>query len=80
MNHSFLSGQSGTKSLQPRNGILSLAGYGIRVTVERGHLLVEDGVGNERRYGRFSRATAGFKRLVIVGHSGIISFDAPVDQ
>lgn len=64
------------QSFRPKNGILTLSGYGIRVAVERGHLAVEDGIGSERRSGRFSRATAGFKRLVIIGHSGTISLDA----
>ena len=65
-----------TESLSPRNGIVALSGYGIRVTIERGHLVVEDGLGSERRRARFSRASAGFNRLVITGHSGIISLEA----
>ena len=58
------------------NGLLILTGYGIRVVVEGGHLIVEDGVGSARRRGRCSRATAGLKRLVILGHSGIVSLEA----
>jgi CRISPR-associated endonuclease Cas1 len=58
------------------NGLLILTGYGIRVVVEGGHLIVEDGAGSARRRGRFSRATAGLKRLVILGHSGIVSLEA----
>ena len=61
---------------KPRAGLLILSGYGIKVAVESGHLVVEDGVGSARRRGRFSRATAGLKRLVIVGHSGIVSLEA----
>lgn len=60
----------------PRNGVLSLSGYGIRVAVERGYLTVEDGRGKERRRARFSRTTRDLKRLVIFGHTGSISFDA----
>lgn len=37
----------------PRNGVLSLSGYGIRVAIERGHLVIEDGRGTERRRARF---------------------------
>src|SRR5262249_30845485 len=33
-------------------------------------------IGRERRMGRFSRATCGLKRLVILGHSGTISLEA----
>jgi CRISPR-associated endonuclease Cas1 len=61
---------------KPRDGLLTLSGYGIRVVVESGHLVVEDGLGATRRRGRFSRATAGFTRLVVLGHSGIVSLDA----
>lgn len=60
----------------PRNGVLSLSGYGIRVAIERGYLTVEDGRGKERRRARFSRTTRDLKRLVILGHTGSISFDA----
>jgi len=53
-----------------------LSGYGIRVAVERGHLVAEDGIGRERRSGRFSRVVRDVKRLVVIGHTGTISFDA----
>jgi CRISPR-associated endonuclease Cas1 len=59
-----------------QNRVLALSGYGIRVTVERGHLYVEDGIGAERRTARFSRVTSGIRRLVVLGHSGVISFEA----
>jgi hypothetical protein len=39
-------------SLQPKNGVLILSGYGLRVAVERGHLVVSDGMGEEPRSGR----------------------------
>jgi len=60
----------------PRNGVLLLSGYGVRVAVERGHLTVEDGVGADRRAARFPRATRDLRRLVVLGHSGTVSFDA----
>jgi CRISPR-associated endonuclease Cas1 len=56
--------------------VLTLSGYGLRIVVERGHLVVEDGVGNERRRGRFARVPRHLRRIVVLGHSGIISFDA----
>ncbi len=61
---------------QVRNGVLTLSGYGLRVAVERGHLIVEDGVGSARRVGRYSRIDRDLKRVVIIGHSGIITLDA----
>ncbi|MDP9357432.1 MAG: CRISPR-associated endonuclease Cas1 [Chloroflexota bacterium] len=69
----------GTPSPTPlaaRGGVLVLSGYGIRVAVERGHLLVADGVGRERREGRLARATCKLRRLVVLGHAGTISFEA----
>lgn len=53
-----------------------LSGYGIRVTVERGQLLVADGIGAERRMGMLAKATCRLHRLVVLGHAGTISFDA----
>ncbi len=53
-----------------------MSGYGIRVAVERGHLIVEDGRGRDRRQARFPRTTLELKRLVIIGHTGTVSFDA----
>jgi len=64
------------RELNVRNGVLVLSGYGVRVAVERGQLVVSDGIGRERREGMLSRATCGLKRLVILGHSGTISFEA----
>lgn len=58
------------------NGVLVLSGYGVRVAVRRRHLEVEDGIGRDRRRGRFSRATARLRRLVILGRTGTISLDS----
>ena len=60
----------------PSGGVVTLSGYGLRVAVERGHLIVEDGVGSARRFGRFTRIDRDLKRVVIIGHSGIITLDA----
>jgi CRISPR-associated endonuclease Cas1 len=59
-----------------KNGTLSLSGYGLRVAVERGHLVVEDGVGLVRRRSRFARVLPEFQRLIILGHSGTVTLDA----
>jgi hypothetical protein len=66
--------EDATATASPRDGILLLGGYGIRVAVNRGHLCVEDGVGTHRRAARFPRATRDLRRLVVLGHSGTISF------
>lgn len=62
--------------LIPHDGVLTLTGYGFTITVDRGHLCCADGCGKERRSAQFPRAPRPFKRLVIVGHSGSLSFDA----
>ena len=58
------------------DGLLVLSGYGVHLSVERGHLTFADGFGAERREGRLSRATAGLKRLVMLGHSGAVTLEA----
>lgn len=60
----------------PRNGIVTLFGYGIEVRVDRGHLIVDDGIGASRRHGRFPRVGHGLRRLVVVGSDGMISLSA----
>ncbi len=57
-------------------GVLVVSGYGLRIAVERGHLVVNDGIADERRTLRFSRVAPGFRRLVVIGHTGSISLDA----
>lgn len=59
-----------------RHGVLVLDGYGLRVSVERGHLVVSDGIADERRRARFPKATCGLRRVVLLGHSGYITLDA----
>jgi CRISPR-associated endonuclease Cas1 len=65
-----------TNPLQPRCGVLTLYGYGISVRVDRGHLLVEDGIGSDRHQARFPRVGHGLRRLVVIGSDGIVSLAA----
>lgn len=60
----------------PPDGLLVVSGYGVRVTVERGHLTVFDGFPDERRAIRLSRAVSRLARLVCLGHSGVVSLEA----
>jgi CRISPR-associated protein Cas1 len=53
-----------------------LNGYGIRVQVNAGHLLLHDGIADERRTNRLPRVNHGLKRLVIIGSDGFITFEA----
>jgi CRISPR-associated endonuclease Cas1 len=59
-----------------RNGVLVLSGYGLRVTVERGHLVCADGYCDVRRRLRLHRATCGLRRLVLLGVSGFVTLEA----
>jgi CRISPR-associated endonuclease Cas1 len=64
-------------TLQPsKGGVLTLSGYGLSIVVERGHLVVKDGIGAERRQGRLHRATCKLRRLVVLGHTGCITLEA----
>lgn len=49
---------------EPRDGLVVASGYGLKIYVQRGHLVVEYGVGSTRQRLRLSRATSGVKRLV----------------
>lgn len=51
-------------------------GRGVKVTVDRGHLLVADGLGRHRRERRFPRADRKLRRLVVVGRSGFVNLEA----
>ena len=44
------------------HGVVTLSGYGIVVRVDRGHLLLQDGIASERRQGRLPRVGHGLKR------------------
>ena len=48
----------------------------VKFRVERGHLVVEDGIGSDRYKGRFPRVGHGLDRLVVVGSDGIVSLSA----
>jgi CRISPR-associated endonuclease Cas1 len=62
--------------IAPRNGVVTLFGYGIRVQVERGHLVLEDGIGPDRRKARLPRIGHGLRRLVVIGADGMVSLAA----
>src|SRR5580658_7530099 len=63
-------------AIQPRQGVVTLFGYGTSVRVERGHLVLEDGIGNDRRQARFPRVGHSLRRLVVIGSDGMVSLAA----
>ena len=58
------------------HGVVVLAGYGIKVRVDRGHLILEDGIGPDRRIGRFPRVHHGLRRVVVINADGMVSLAA----
>jgi CRISPR-associated protein Cas1 len=60
----------------PRHGVVTLFGYGIRIHVDRGHLVLEDGIGADRRYARLPKVDHGLRRLIIIGADGYVSLAA----
>lgn len=59
-----------------RAGVCVATGYGIKVVVHHGQLVVEDGIGRDRRRRLFSRATHRISRVVVIGSAGLISLEA----
>jgi CRISPR-associated endonuclease Cas1 len=60
----------------PRHGVVTLFGYGISVSVDRGHLLLKGGIGGDRYEARFARVGHGLRRLVVIGSDGMVSLAA----
>lgn len=63
-------------SRTPRHGVLTLSGYGISVQMKSGHLLLKDGVADERRIIRLARVNHNLQRLVMIGSDGFITLEA----
>jgi CRISPR-associated endonuclease Cas1 len=64
------------KSIEPVHGVVTLFGYNSSASVDRGHLILNDGIGMNRRQGRFPRVRHGLKRLVVIGSTGMVTFEA----
>jgi len=60
----------------PNPAVCVADGFGVRVAVERGRLVVADGLGTYRRERRYSRATHGLARLVVLSSAGTVGLDA----
>jgi CRISPR/Cas system-associated endonuclease Cas1 len=57
-------------------GIHVASGFGLKVFVQRGHLIVHQGVGRGRSTERFNRATSKLNRLIVIGHTGFVTLEA----
>lgn len=58
------------------NGVCVVDGYGVRVSVDKRHLNILDGIGAHRRTRRYPKVGHNIARLVLVGHSGTITLEA----
>jgi CRISPR-associated endonuclease Cas1 len=67
---------SSLESIRPEHGVVTLFGYNSSASVDRGHLVLNDGIGMNRRQGRFARVRHGLKRLVVIGSTGMVTFEA----
>ena len=55
-------------SVTPRPTVITLFGYGIQARVDRGHLVVEDGIGADRRKIRLPRSRTVFNHSAVDEH------------
>jgi CRISPR-associated endonuclease Cas1 len=62
--------------LQVRAGVLVADGYGTSLRVLYGRLHIEDGIGPHRRSLVVDRAGSGLERLVLLGKTGSLTFEA----
>jgi CRISPR-associated endonuclease Cas1 len=60
----------------PKHGVLTLYGFGIRVSMQSGHLCAEDGIGPERRKFRLPRVGHNLRRLVCISEDGFVTLSA----
>jgi CRISPR-associated endonuclease Cas1 len=58
------------------SGLCVAHGYGLKIYIHRGHLIVHDGIGRHRQTRRYHRVTSRLRRLVLIGHTGYITLDA----
>ncbi|HEX4033854.1 MAG TPA: CRISPR-associated endonuclease Cas1 [Solirubrobacteraceae bacterium] len=59
-----------------RDGVVIAQGYGLKIYVERRHLVVHDGICDERHTRRYHRVTSKLRRLVVVGRTGFVTLEA----
>lgn len=71
----YSGGTEGRPSLDSHSVAL-IDGFGARVSVERGHLELADGVGEHRRLRRYAKTEAPSRVVVGIGTVGMVTFDA----
>jgi len=64
------------KSQVPKHGVLALSGYGVKVSMQSGHLEIHEYVEGQRRTVRLSRVNHRLKRLVCISEDGLVTLSA----
>jgi hypothetical protein len=59
-----------------RGRVAVVDGYGVRLFVRRRQLVIDDGLGRDRRQRVYARATHGLSRVVVIGHEGFVTLEA----
>jgi CRISPR-associated endonuclease Cas1 len=72
----LLSDSQFRKSPIPRHGVLTLSGYGVKVSMQSGHLELQEYVEGRLRTLRLSRVNHRLKRLVCISEDGFITLAA----
>jgi CRISPR-associated endonuclease Cas1 len=71
-----MNSQQLSEPLIARHGVITLFGYGASISVDRGHLVLEDRIGPNHRSGRFAKIGHRIKRVVAIGAEGSVSLAA----
>jgi CRISPR-associated endonuclease Cas1 len=64
------------KSPISRAGVLVVHGFGVRVSMQSGHLEIHDGAGSERRTIKVARVNHNLRRLVCLSDDGVVTLSA----
>jgi CRISPR-associated endonuclease Cas1 len=56
--------------------VIVVDGHGVRISVNRGQLIIDDGIGQHRRQRRVPRAQRTVRRIVVLATDGMITLDA----
>lgn len=60
----------------PKSGVLTLSGFGIRISMQSGHLSLEDGLGPDRRRFLLPKIGHRLKRVVCISDDGFVTLTA----
>jgi len=59
-----------------RGRVAVARGYGVKIYVQRGHLVIEDGIARHRQRRQFARASHGLSRVIVIGREGFVTLEA----